>query len=177
MYIAKHFQPHSPDAQANGQVFMPYLEVLRGSKLEHLIKTYKLDELQAEVFYPQQAICDMQKQMSEEMGLFSGELVAIGVKSIDSIGFPAEVKTIEDAMGMLNQIYQMIHHNIPKEEGWIFEKVSDKTLKIFFNSPYEPFAAYGYIYGIANRFKPAGTSVSIYMEEEKDLTVYRVEFE
>jgi hypothetical protein len=176
MYRAVRYQPSSPNAKANGQVLMPYLGVLQGSKLDRLIGVYQLDKLDPAIFYPQQTVCDMQNQMSKDMGLFSGELVNIGIKSIDSIGFPPEVKTVEDAMKMLHQIYQMIHQNVPAEEGWIFKAESENTLKIYFNSPYEPFAAYGYIYGIAHKFKPANTTPTIYMEEEDDLTVYRVEF-
>lgn len=155
---------------------MPYLQVLQGSKLAHLINEYQLDKLQPEVFYPQQAVCDMQNKMSAEMGLFSGELVNIGIKSVDTIGFPPEVKTIEEALNVLQHIYQLIHQNVPPEEGWIYKKVSDNTLKIYFNSPYEPFAAYGYIYSIVNQFKPEGSTFTVYMEEEDGLTVYRIEF-
>jgi hypothetical protein len=176
MYRATKYQASSPSARANGQVLMPYYGVLKGSQLDRLVATYHLDTLEAEAFYPQQDVCDMQKQMSVEMGLFSGDLVKIGIKSIESIGFPDEVKTVKDALAMLHQIYQAIHQNVPPEEGWIFKAVSENVLMIYFNAPYEPFAAYGYIYGIANRFKPAGKTVSVHMEEEEGLTVYRVEF-
>ena len=79
MYKAARFQASSLQAMANGQVLMPYLTVLSGSKLEHLISTYKLNDLDPQAFYPQQIVCDMQKRMSEDMGLFSGELVNIGI--------------------------------------------------------------------------------------------------
>ncbi len=176
MYRATRFQPSSPNAKANGQVLMPYLEVLKGSKLQNLIPTYHLDQLDPNTFYPQQTVCDMQRQMSKEMGLFSGELVSIGIKSIDTIGFPPEVKTLHQALDMLNQIYHAIHQDIPAEEGWIFESLSDSKKKIFFNSPYEPFAAYGYIYAIAKRFKPGSLDPTVEMKEEEGLTVYYVEF-
>lgn len=177
MYRATKFQASSPESKANGQVLMPYLTVLKGSKLHHLIAQYHLDELKPDSFYPQQTVCDMQRQMHEEMGLFSGELVSIGITSVETIGFPPEVKTVEDALGMLQQIYQMIHRSVPPEEGWIFKQVTENTLKIYFNSPYEPFAAYGYIYSIVNRFKPTGKDAEVHMEEEEGLTVYRVEFQ
>ncbi|HEX3049369.1 MAG TPA: hypothetical protein VHP83_01860 [Aggregatilineaceae bacterium] len=176
MYRATRFQPSSPDAKANGQVLMPYFEVLKGSKLQHLIPTYHLDQLDPNIFYPQKTVCDMQFQMSKEMGLFSGELVNIGIKSIDSIGFPPEVKTLHNALDMLHQIYQAIHQGVPAEEGWLFESLSDTKKRIFFNSPYEPFAAYGYIYAIAKRFKPSETDSTVEMKEEEGLTVYYVEF-
>ena len=176
MYKAARFQASSLQAMANGQVLMPYLTVLSGSKLEHLISTYKLNDLDPQAFYPQQIVCDMQKRMSEDMGLFSGELVNIGISSIDSIGFPAEIETVEDALGMLHEIYHAIHRDIPAEEGWIFRTVSDHELHIHFNSPYEPFAAYGYIYGIAHRFNPSHKEVTVYMEEDDGLALYRVEF-
>ena len=176
MYKAAKFQASSAQSKANGQVLMPYLGVLKGSKPDNLVTVYHLDTLEPTAFYPQQTVCDMQKQMSVEMGLFSGELVKIGVESINSIGFPEHVKTVKDALAMLHDIYQAIHQNIPPEEGWSFRAVSENTLRITFNCPYEPFAAYGYIYGIAQRFKPARKDVSVYMEEEEGLTVYRVEF-
>lgn len=177
MYQAVRFQPSSPAAKANGQVLMPYYGVLQGSKLEHLIATYSLDKLEPQTFYPQQAVCDMQRQMSAEMGLFSGELVSIGIKSIDTIGFPPEAKTVSDALNMLHQIYQMIHQNIPAEEGWAFEQIDENVMRIHFNSPYEQFAAYGYIYGIARRFAPGDKDFSVTMEEESGLSVYRVEYQ
>lgn len=177
MYRATKFQASSPNSKANGQVLMPYLGVLQGSKLERLIKEYHLDQLKSDTFYPQQTVCDMQRQMFQEMGLFSGELISIGIKSVETIGFPPEVKTVQDALAMLHQIYQMIHQNVPPEEGWIFKQVSENTLKIYFNSPYEPFAAYGYIYAIVNRFKPEDKDAEIHMEEEDGLTVYRAEFQ
>jgi hypothetical protein len=176
VYRATKFKSSSPDSKANGQVLMPYYTVLQGSKLEALIKVYHLDKLEPDAYYPQQTVCDMQAQMSKEMGLFNGELVNIGIKSIDSIGFPPEVKTVEDALAMLHQIYQAIHQNIPAVEGWIFKQLSPDLLKIYFNAPYEPFAAYGYIYAITNRFKPTGTQAVVRMEEEEGLTVYNVEF-
>ncbi|MBN2304138.1 MAG: hypothetical protein JXQ72_06670 [Anaerolineae bacterium] len=176
MYRATRYQASSPESKANGQVLMPYFQVLQDSPLERLINTYELDKLKPDAFYPQQTVCDMQRQMAEEIGLFSGELVNIGITSIGTIGFPDEVKTVQDALGMLHQIYQMIHQNIPAEEGWIFEAESDDKMKIFFNSPYEPFAAYGYIYGIANKFVPEGKDATVEMAEENNLTVYNVTF-
>ncbi len=176
MYKASKFQASSPDSRANGQVLMPYYGVLKDSKLNSLVNTYHLDQLEATTFYSQQTVCDMQKQMSAEMGLFSGELVNIGISSIESIGFPPEVKTIEDALGMLHHIYQLIHQNVPAEEGWIFRSLSDTEMKIYFNAPYEPFAAYGYIYGIAKKFRPEGMDFAVKMAEDDGLTVYDVTF-
>lgn len=175
MYKAVRFQPSSPDARANGQVLMPYVQVLEGSELEHLITEYGLDKLEATMMYPQQIVCDLQRQMVDRMGLFSGGLVAIGKGSIASIPFPPEVNSIEAALGMLHNIYQAIHQNIPPEEGWGYEKVSDTEIHIHFNAPYEPFAAYGYIFSIANMFKPRGTQVTVFMDEQADETVYRVQ--
>jgi hypothetical protein len=173
-YVARKFTPSSSDSMAMGNVLMPYHGVLQGSSLEHLIEKYALDKLVADEFYPQQTVCDMQSEIVEKEGLFSGALVAIGKDSIASIGFPPEIQTVEGALSMLHNIYQQIHKNIPEEEGWRFEQVDETTQKIYFNSPYERFAAYGYIWGIAQRFKPEDMDFSVYMEEEGGMTVYRV---
>lgn len=174
MYKAEKFKASSPDSKAQGPVFAPYVQILEGSPLAHLIAEYELDKLDMEAFYPQERICNMQAQIAEKMGLFSGDLVSVGKESIASIGFPPEVTTMEDAFGMLHNIYQAIHQNIPEEEGWRYEQVDANTSKIFFNSPYEEFAAYGYVWGITHQFRPAGKSFSVYMETEDDMTVYRV---
>lgn len=177
MYTATKFQASSPDAMANGQVIMPYIQVLTGTPLEYLIDEKGVRDVQADKFYPQQIVCDMQSKISEQAGLFSGELTSIGRQSIESIGFPDEVNSIEAALNMLHQIYQAIHQNIPAEEGWGFERVSDTEMKITFNSPYEQFAAYGYIYGIAHKFAPDGLTPDVYMEDESGITTFRVVLE
>jgi hypothetical protein len=176
MYKATKFKASSPDAKANGQVILPYLGVLQGSKLEHLLKEYNIEEVDPEGFYDQQIVCDMQQQIVANAGLFSSELIEIGKGSIESIGFPDEVDSIEAAMGMLHTIYQAIHKDIPEDEGWAYEQVDDNTHHIKFNTPYEQFAAYGYIFGIAQKFRPADKVPSVYMEDDTDdgLTLYRV---
>jgi hypothetical protein len=176
MYKATKFKASSSNAKANGQVIMPYVAVLKGSELEHLLVEYDVEEVDPEAFYDQQIVCNMQKHIVENAGLFSGELIEIGKGSIESIGFPDEVKTIEDAMGMLHTIYQAIHKDIPEEEGWVYEQVDANTMQIKFNTPYEQFAAYGYIYGIAHKFRPKDKVPTVYMDDETEdgLTSYRV---
>ncbi len=174
MYVATRFQPASAKALANGQVIIPYLSVLAGSKLEYLIDKHGIRDVDPQQFYSQSIICDMQAVIVEEAGLFSGDLVDIGIKSIDAIGFPEGVNTVESALGMLHDIYQMIHQNVPKDEGWSLERTSDKELKVLFNSPYKPYAAYGYVWGIARRFTPKGMSFTVYMDEDEAVTVFRI---
>ncbi len=176
MYKAIKFTASSSKALANGQVILPYVDVLKGTKLEYLIYLHRIEKVDPTAFYRQQIVCDMQRRIVEELGLLSGDLVNVGVKSIESIGFPENVETIEDALGMLNRIYHTINKNIPAEEGWSFEHTPDGTLRVKFNTPYEQFAAYGYIYGIAQRFKPQGTHPTVRMgdDPEDGLTVYEV---
>lgn len=174
MYVATRFQPASQNALANGQVIMPYLTVLAGSKLEYLIEKHDIRDVDPQQFYPQSIVCSMQSEIVQEAGLFSGDLVDIGIKSIDAIGFPEEVNTVETALGMLHDIYQMIHQNVPEDEGWGLERTSDEELKVYFNSPYEPYAAYGYVWGIARRFTPKGMDFTVYMEEDDAITAFRV---
>ncbi len=175
MYRAVRYQPSSPDAQANGQVLLPYLSVLRGSALAYLVRVYDLEDVRPDAFYPQQVVCDMQRRMAENMAHFTGDLVAIGVKSIDSIGFPSDVQTIGQALARLHQIYQAIHRNIPPEEGWTYEEVSSEVLHVTFNSPYEPFAAYGYIRALTDRFRPPDQTSMVVMGQGDDLVTFRVQ--
>lgn len=174
MYQAVKFQASSEDAKAQGIVLAPYLQILKGSVLESLIEKYDLDKLDMEAFYPQQYVCDMQAEMAEKMGLFSGELVAIGKESVDSIGFAPEVNTVEAALETLHNIYQAIHQNIPEEEGWRYYIDSENNITVTFNAPYEEFAAYGYIWAIVQKFRPEGSEFSVRMTQENELTTYQV---
>jgi hypothetical protein len=174
MYTATRYQASSQKAKANGQVIMPYLSVLRNTELEHLIADYGLRDLQADKFYTQQIVCDMQRQMADKLGLFSSEMVNIGKQSIDSIPFPDDVTTIAGAMGVLHTIYQAIHQGIPADEGWRVETRSPDEIDIYFNSPYEPYAAYGYIFSIVARFRPENRRFSVYMDEDGPLAHFRV---
>lgn len=177
MYKAKKFEASSAEAKAQGNVFAPYLEVLKGSELEELIDKYDLESMEMEAYYPQQNVCDMQSEIAEKMGLFSGDLIALGKSSVSSIGFPPEVSTMAEAFGMLHQIYQAIHQNIPEEEGWRYVVIDDATSKIHFNTPYEEFAGYGYVWAIANKFCPDGKQPTIELEYENDQAVYRINLE
>lgn len=154
---------------------MPHLATLKGSILEHLIHDFGLEQLDPQGFYPQQVVCDIQKRMHDDLGLFGGELVATGRESLQAIPIPPEVTTLHDGLKLLHQVYQQIHRNVPEDEGWLFEDVSPTLLRATFNSPYEPFMAYGRLYFIANHLKPAGRAVLIQMEEIEGLAVYNIE--
>lgn len=175
MYRATKFKASSVDAQAQGVVFAPYLQILQGSELDALVEKYGLDKIEPESFYPQAHVCEMQSEMAEKMGLFSGELVAIGKESVPSIGFPPEIQTMQAAFEMLHSIYQAIHQNIPAEEGWVYESVDENAFRVVFNAPYEEFAAYGYVWGIVEKFRNVQDDYEVTMGKENDLTVFSVQ--
>lgn len=175
MHRAVRFQSASPDAMASAQVLMPHVAILRGSPLEHLISEYGLESIDPSAVYAQQLVCDIQHAMHDTGGMFNGDLVAVGRESLKSIVFPEGVSTIQQALGMMNQLYHKHHQNVPEEEGWGYEELADGRLKIRFNSPYEPYLAYGRAYFVANRFKGAGCEVVVELSEEDGITVFMVE--
>lgn len=174
MYKAKPFTVSSPDAKAQGAVFAPYIQVLEGSSLASFIDEYGLRDMDMQEFYPQANICAMQSTMQEQIGQFSGELVSIGKESISIIEFPDNVDDFPSAFAALHGMYQAIHRNIPEEEGWQYKQLDEENSRVVFNAPYEPFAAYGYVWAIAKRYCPRNRDFSVYMEEDNGLTAYRI---
>ncbi|PJF23062.1 MAG: hypothetical protein CUN56_02795, partial [Phototrophicales bacterium] len=60
---------------------------------------------------------------------------------------------IPDVLNMLKPMYHMNIRNVPEEEGYSVEKVTDNHYIVYHNSPNVDAGLYGFLWGIFARFK------------------------
>jgi len=90
-----------------------------------------------------------------DIGLNTVEnMVAIGMKTVDTLPFPPEVNTIPKAAEALAKMIQSAVRNAPEGCGYSSQVLSERHLIVLVNMPYPDEAAFGYLWAVANRFKP-----------------------
>ncbi len=111
------------------------------------IEDFKDDE-----WYSFQLTLDIFKEISQGRKI-SQNLVALGLAYVETATFPPEAQTIEDAILLLPQVYHINIRNIPEYEGYEVVRVDDHHIRVFDNNPFPHDTVYGFVWGIANRFK------------------------
>jgi hypothetical protein len=148
------------EAKVLGQVMQAFLDNLRADDIKPLMEEAGLESIDPQAWYPQQKFVDIYNKL-ETMPGGTEDIVAIGVQTVDALEFPDAVQDIPAALQALPQMYDAIHKNAGDDEGWQIDVVSDDEIRVTFNSPYSDYAAYGYLYSIARRFRPQGRSFSL----------------
>jgi hypothetical protein len=152
-----------PDAQVSGAAILALAANIRSQKIRPILEKHGVANVDAARWYPQQTLCDIYRDITSDPDTTYEELVAIGMKTMETVEFPAETNSIEDALQMLPAMYGAIHQHADANEGWQIVRRDDHTLNVVFTSPYSDAAAFGYLFTIANRFKPAGTTASVHV--------------
>jgi hypothetical protein len=155
------------EAKVLGQVMQAFLDNLRADAVRPLMDEAGLEAIDPDEWYPQQTFVDIYKKL-ETMPGGTENIVAIGVQTVDALDFPETVQDIPAALQALPHMYSAIHQNIGVDEGWQIDSADNDEIRVTFNSPYSDYAAYGYLYSIARRFRPQGRSFSVIPTLGKD---------
>ncbi len=140
------------EALVIGQVMLAFLNNLRAENVKPLLEAAGLTEIDPQTWYPQQTFVDIYKKL-EKMPRGRETIIAIGYRTLDVLEFPPEVHDVESALHALPEMYRAIHRGIPEDEGWAIHVISDDEMHARFTSPYSDYAAYGYLFNIAQRFR------------------------
>ena len=157
------------DAKVIGQVMLAFLDNLQAEEIRPVLEEIGVDAIDPETWYPQQMFADIYSKL-ETMPNGTQNIVAIGVQTLDELEFPDEVDNIAAALQALPQMYSAIHQNIPDTEGWVIDQIDDQHIQVTFQSPYSDYAAYGYLFSIARRFRPEGYIFSVIPDIKRDGT-------
>jgi hypothetical protein len=160
-YIAQKGKAASAEVEVLGQTMVAFIENLRADEVKRLMALHGLNSIDPNTWYPQQLFLDIYQTIEDEHGEFSEYLVAIGVKTIDTVPLPEGVDNIAQAVGFLHGIYTAIHRNLPEGEGWTVDQVNEHFYRIGANFPYPPAATYGYLFAFARRFAPKGMRFTV----------------
>lgn len=134
-----------------------------GRRAIPILERYKLNDLQREHWYPQQAWLNAFRDISQN-GF--ADLVMIGMKIPDEAVWPPVVKTVHDALASINSAYQMNHRG-GEIGGYFYKQVSEQQGLMFCENPYPSDFDYGIIYRTAKKFAPPKSHISVYLDKEK----------
>lgn len=169
--------PARKEALVLGQVMTAFLNNLRAEQVKPLLQAAGVASIDPNEWYPQGVFVQIYKKL-EQMAQGVDTIIAIGARTVDALEFPPEATNVEDALNALPTMYHAIHRNIPPDEGWEITVVSEREIDVRFNSPYSDYAAYGYIYTIAQRFSPPDQTVMVKPEiwKQGEPALFRVLF-
>ena len=97
-YVAEVNVSPIPETEVLGQVMFAYIENIRAEEMAAILQKYGLTDIQPNQWYPYQLGLDFERALGESDENGAESLVAIGIKIIDQMPFPAEVTTIPQAL-------------------------------------------------------------------------------
>lgn len=161
-YIAKPFVAGSPQAEVVGQTMLSFADNLEAEVIKPILESHGFSEIEAEKWYPHQTWMDILKEMQDTLGGGSSmAFVAFGKQVVRNAILPPEMKTIPDALNALHAIHHANLRNIPEDEGYSLEVVDDNHYIVYHNTPNPDDAIYGFLWGLAARFKQPHEKFSV----------------
>jgi len=175
-YIATPFVAGTPEAIVLGQVVQAFAENLEADVVRPLLPKYGLDNIDPEKWYPHQSWMNVLRDLSEMPG-GSNALVALGKKVVETAVMPPEIDSIPKILNALHAIHHLNLRNVPAEEGYTIEVVSEQVYRVIHNTPNPRDAIYGFIWGLAQRFRSPGEPFTVrIIESEYPGGVFEVEW-
>jgi len=159
----KAVQFRAPEtAEVSGVILMAYLNNLEEKRVGPILKSYGFDKanIDTERWYPNQMFLDIERSIYQSEG-GANALVAIGKSAVENYIPPAGVETLEDALMALPSVYTTNQRKLPEGYGWFIEKVGPQQFVFKNNTGTSNHGAYGYVWALCNKLKPAGANMSV----------------
>ena len=141
---------------------------LKADEIMPLLKKHGFADINAEQWYPQQSIVNLYRDIEEGRSNVSESLVAIGIKSVETMQFPPEVNTMQAVIAAMSASYSLVHRNMRPDEGTWGRFLSDGHAQAIINTPYPTDVFYGYYWGLMKKYKPAGANFRVAEVENND---------
>jgi hypothetical protein len=160
-YVAKEFVASSPEAQTLGGPIQAYTQNLKTEEIQPFLQKYGLQAIKPDEWVPQQLVLDFQQAIANS-SVNSGEnLVAIGLRLVETLPFPDTTQSIEDAVLAFNGMMKQVFRNVPADENISVQAKRPGYLLVITNLPYAKDAVFGYMWGLAKRYRPSGAQFSV----------------
>jgi hypothetical protein len=160
-YVAQEGVAASPDVQVIGSVLQAFAQNIRVEETRPLLQKYGFTTIESDQWYPQQLVLDFEMAVANSPFNGGENLVAIGMKIVDTMPFPESTKTIEDGVNAFNLMMRQIFRNTPEDETFFIPTSRPGYLLVIANLPYPYHALYGYLWGLAKRFRPSETEFKV----------------
>jgi hypothetical protein len=156
-YIAEKFVSPSPEAEQMGYNFSGFFECVRAEDIDPILQKHGLSvsTFDPTQWYPMQTILDIMKDIYDSDENVSEKLVAMSIKAAQIWPFPPEAKTLPEILMAANKMNSQMQRNVPEGFGGSIRVLGEKHIQMFFNMPHPDESAYGGLWGIVNRYKPA----------------------
>lgn len=153
-YVAQPYTAGTPEAEVRGGTMLAFTQNLAADVMQPILERHGLDSIDPDTWYSHQLWMDILKDIETEMaGSASSTLVAFGRQVVESASMPEEIQTIPDAMQSLHAIHHANLRNVPEEEGYMIREVGPRHYIVYHNTPNPDDAIYGFLWGMAARFK------------------------
>jgi hypothetical protein len=96
---------------------------------------------------------DVFRLIDEKKTNSSSNLVALGLAYVETATFPPQINSAVTGLMALTATYHLNIRNVPKDEGYEVVQVSDRHIQIKDFNPFPHDTVYGFIWGIAKRFR------------------------
>ena len=160
-YVAQEGIAASPNVQIQGAVLQALVQNIKAEEIRPLLQKYGLATIEPDRWYPQQLVLDFEFAVANSEVNAGENLVAIGMKAVDTIPFPASTRSIEDGVNALNLVMQQILRNVPDDEGIFIAARDSGYLLVTANMPYPEDILYDYLWSLAKRFRPSGSAFKV----------------
>jgi len=158
-YVATLFESPSADFQILGATTAGLVNSMHREDYIDVLRKHGLETIEADQWYPLQLSLDIYKDIYEKRENVGLDFVAIGKATVSAAPMPPEIQTIYQAMEFMNVITYASCRNYPPAWGFKIKNIptsykNGESLEIICNMPFPRDVVYGYVHGIANRFKP-----------------------
>jgi hypothetical protein len=160
-YIATTFVAPSPEAETLGGAALSLTGNVRAEDIKLILQKHGLEAIEADKWYPMQLTLDIMKDIVESRENVLEDLVAVGIKTVETAPVAPEVNSIESALSFMNQTVKLISRHIPDDYGVPIQIVDEGHILVTNNMPYPFQLVYGYVWGLVNRFKSPDQIFSI----------------
>jgi hypothetical protein len=149
-----------PNAEVLGESILGYVQCVNQDEIEPILEAHNLLNVQADSWYPHQAILDVMRDIEAGTYNVSESLVSIGIKIMELATIPDSVNSIPAALEALGFVYKQ-HHRHVHERGWYILAAEPGHIQVVHDSPYPEDAAYGIVWGTVKRFCPGSSNYRI----------------
>jgi hypothetical protein len=160
------FKAYDPKVEVNGETVLSVVDGVGSFKTMALkwLKDSGINDPKPGQWYLQQAWLDCFKLISEKLGPAS--LKKIGEAIPRNAKFPPQVNSVETALGAIDIAYHMNHRN-GNIGNYKFSKTGPNSATLVCDNPYPDAFDLGIIESCAEKFKAAGQSVEVKIDESK----------
>ncbi len=149
----------SPNAELIGGALLALVKNVNHEDIEPLLKKHGLENIQPMQWYPEQPILDLLKAIADGETNVSENMVAIGIKAIETIPFPVEIDTLEKFIGSYGTRQKASSRNTTAI--LVSEVLGQGHGRVVNDTPYPDDLIFGYLWGASKRFLPRGKNFSI----------------